>query len=610
MTVFMLNRVDFWARYLQGIRLIAMSLKRLRSVLFVTSLLILVACQSEWGSKDESVIGVTPKPLAGAKPTLTDIPTATPIIPTATPLPATPTSRPPATPTVIIDDLAISEEQVRLFPVPFIISGDRVTFQVLPDVPKRITVTDVDVDIYVNDELISTGKLDSRNWAGQAEGIFEWVWDTQGHMGQHTIRVVLDGKDLIVEGDANTENNEISFDVDIGKVTDRPLEERDAKWITAETDCCKVTILTRTTAYRDLPELLDEVEYAVAEAAIKLQEEPQQKIDVFFIDRTIGQGGFAGSEMTATYVDRAYATGNLHELLVHEAVHVIDRQFAPQRIKFLAEGIAVWVSGGHYKPEDLDQRAAALLAIEEYIPLADLVNDFYPAQHEIGYLQAGAFVKYLVDQFGYPTFREFYADTKSGEGQSDAEALDLNLQTYYDYSLAEMEAEWKAHLRSLTIEEVEIADLETSIRYYEVMRQYQKLYDPTAHFLNAWLPSPLAVQAEGNPADITRHPQNTINITLELILHSAETALMEQEFMRANVLLDSVERILAEDGAFNDPLSSAYMDIVQVATNFGYEVQNIDLQGDNATALVTTASGFYLQNLDFERRRGDWILLR
>ena len=84
---------------------------------------------------------------------------------------------------------------------------------------------------------------------------------------------------------------------------------------------------------------------------------------------------------------------------------------------------------------------------------------------------------------------------------------------------------------------------------------------------------------------------------------------MEQEFARANVILASVERILAANGAFADPLSSSYLDIVQVATAVGYEVQNIDLQGDAASVLATTASGVQLRVLDFERRRGNWNLL-
>ncbi len=490
----------------------------------------------------------------------------------------------------------------------FIISGDRVTFQVQPHVPENVPVTDVSVDIFVDEQLIKTGTLSERNWAGQGEGIFQWAWDSSGHFGEHIVRIVLDGEDLIQVGDEDSENNEVTVVTNVGKIGERPLEERDATWVTAETECCSVNILTRTAAYRDLPQLLEEIEQAVSQAAIALDEEPDKKIDVFFIDRTIGQGGFAGTTMTVSYVDRPYAGGNLYELLVHEAAHVIDRQFAPQRIKFLAEGVAVWASGGHYKAEDLNRRAAALLHIGRYIPLSTLIDDFYPAQHEIAYLEAGAFVTYLVDQFGWPTFREFYSDTAANDAGSEFESMDQNLRTYYGSTLAEMEAEWLDYLRTLPRDETEIADLKTTIRYYDMMRRYQQIYDPTAHFLSAWLPNPLEVKEDGNPADLTRHPQAEINVTLEVMLQNAEKALIEQDFVLANVLLDSIGHILDENGAFSDPLSSNYLAIVQITTAFGYQVQDVELQGDTATAIATTASGILLSELHLERKRGDWVL--
>lgn len=588
----------------------AMCFKCLKSATLLAILIVLVGCQSPFAAE------VPPIPIeaavsATAPAAALDV-SPTPLPPTAsiTPLPERPTAIPKPTTTSTPADLAITIENVQLYPVPFIVTGDRVTFQVQPHVPENVAVTDVSVDIYVDEQLIVSDTLSERNWAGQGEGIFQWAWDSAGHFGDHTIRVVLDAQDRIQIGDENGENNEVTLSTKVRKAGERPLEERDASWVTAETDCCSVHILTGTAAYRDLPELLGAIEQAVSQAAIALQEEPDKKLDVFFIDRTIGQGGFAGTTMTVSYVDRPYAGGNLHELLVHEAVHVIDRQFAPQRIKFLAEGVAVWASGGHYKAEDIDRRAAALLHSGRYIPLAELINNFYPAQHEIGYLQAGAFVTYLVDQFGWSTFREFYSDTAANDADSEFESMDQNLRSYYGSTLAQMEAEWLDYLLSLAPDDREIADLETTIRYYEMMRRYQKAYDPTAHFLRAWLPNPLEVQEEGNTVDLTRHPQAEINITLEVMLQNAEQALLEGDYVLANVLLDSIGRILDENGAFSDPLSSSYQAIVQITTAFGYQVQDIDLEGDAATALATTASGIHLSELRLERKRGDWILLR
>jgi hypothetical protein len=250
------------------------------------------------------------------------------------------------------------------------------------------------------------------------------------------------------------------------------------------------------------------------------------------------------------------------------------------------------------------------LELGKFVPLSQLVEDFYPSQHEIGYLQAGAFVTYLVDQFGWSTLRDFYSNTSADDAPTELQVLDLNLQTYYGMSLSEMEAEWLDYLQSLSPDPEEIADLKTTIRYYDTVRRYQNLYDPSAYYLEAWLPQPHEVREEGNPADLTRHPQTEINITLEVIFQVADAAMKASDYNRANVMMDSIDRILDENGAFSDPLSASYLEIVRTATDFGYQVQDIDLQGDAATVLATTDSGIHLTELDFQRRRGDWILVK
>jgi hypothetical protein len=140
-------------------------------------------------------------------------------------------------------------------------------------------------------------------------------------------------------------------------------------------------------------------------------------------------------------------------------------------------------------------------------------------------------------------------------------------------------------------------------------RRYQTLYDPSAYFRTAWLPHPSEVQERGNTADLTRHPNTETNIAIEIMLRAADEALRAQDANRANVLLDSVSRILDQDGSFTDPLAASYARIVRTAMNFGYEPQQITLNGGNANVLVTTASGFHLSTIALEQRRGDWVFL-
>ena len=96
--------------------------------------------------------------------------------------------------------------------------------------------------------------------------------------------------------------------------------------------------------------------------------------------------------------------------------------------------------------------------------------------------------------------------------------------------------------------------------------------------MTAWLPYPEALRDEGNPADLTRHPEEEINITLELLFVSADLALRAGDYHRANVLLDSITRTLDNNGIFVDPIAINYRNVVRSATAAGYEVQQITLK--------------------------------
>ena len=536
--------------------------------------------------------------------------TAVPDTPTAeppSPIPPTPTS-PPTIPPPAATDLSVSTSGLFLYPVPEIFAGDRVTFQILATVPEAVIPDEVPVHIFVDSVELANGTLGWRNLAGEAVGLFEWAWDTTDQIGTHTVQVILDPNDVIQIGDEDPTNNV----AEVTAVVQDPAlllpAEANATWVTAETNCCTVHVVSNTAAYRDLSDLLTVVDTAFAQASERLEELPNRKYDVYLVDRVIGQGGYAGSAMVVSYSDRHYVSSGLHEVIVHEAVHLIDRQFAPQRIIFLAEGLAVWTSGGHYKQEDLDQRSAALVELGRYLPLPQLIDDFYPVQHEIGYLEAAGFVNYLVKTYGWSQFRAFYTDVTQEDAATLSEAMNVNLQTYFGITLAEAEADWLAYLDSLPPDRTAVTDLQTSLRFYDTMRRYQRTYDPTAYFLTAWLPYPQELTEAGNPADLTRHPETDINIALEVMLQAADTALREADYNRANVLLDSVDRVLDNNGVFIDPLAVQYLSIVQVAGTQGYEAQQVRVDGNHASIWATRGNTAVLTQLSMTLNGREWIL--
>lgn len=573
--------------------------------IFLILLLFLAGCgaNSEVLVTTPTLVGIT-----AVSPTLTTTTTPTDVIATATPVPPTATTAVTETPTPPPLDLSITAQDIYLYPVPAIYAGDLVTFQVIAHVPENVPPDRVSVHVLVDNTEVAQGVLAARNLGGEAVGLLQWAWDTTYAIGEHQIQVILDRDNTIQIGDENPDNNQATVAVIVQDPSDLSSQESQATWVTAEGDYCILHVVTGTAAFRDLASLVTQADAAIAEAARQLGESPQRKLDIYLIDRVIGQGGYAGSSIVITYADRQYSGGGLEQVLIHEATHIIDRQFAPQRITFWAEGLAVWASGGHYKPEDLNLRTAALVKDGRYVPLTELINNFYPVQHEIGYLQAAGLVTYLVDTYGWSRFRTFYSDVTPDDANTLADAVNLNLQIHYNLTLEQLETQWLAYLNSLPLDETAVIDLETTIRYYDVMRRYQIAYDPTAYFLTAWLPYPQEVEQRGNTADLTRHPQDIINITLEVMLQATDQAIREGNYRHANTLLDSVNRVLDNDGAFIDPLAVNYLSIVQTAATMNYEAQHIVIDGNKAIVTATEFNKVTLLQLDLTLYGQQWIL--
>jgi hypothetical protein len=575
---------------------------------------------------EPTAVPFTPAPVVVGSVTETAAPTLTATAPPATAPSATAVSRPTAVPTdpptaaptetatpamPVSDDLRLEADSVYIYPVPQLYAGDLATFQVIANVPNHIAPNAVDVHIYVGDSRLVDATLNWRNLGGDVVGLYTWIWDTTAQAGDHTVTILLDPDDKIQIGDENPDNNQVTFSLTVAPVTLLSSLEREQQWLTVNNICCNVHVVTHTAAHRDIEYLAELVDDAFSQASIRLEEAPQRRFDVFFIDRVIGQGGYAGGSMVISYLDRDYAGTSLYEVLLHEAVHLIDRQFAPKRINFLAEGVAVWAAGGHYKPEDIDGRTAALLQADLYIPIDhEFINDFYNIQHEIGYLQAASFVNYLINNYGWTAVRAFYTDVTPESAPTLGEAVDSNLQRHFGKTLAQTEKEWLDHLRRQRPDRSTLADLQTTIRFYEVMRYYQRVHDPTAYFLTAWLPPAEEAQQRGLTADLTRKPRAEINIILETILHSARASLLDGEYNRANVLLDSVVRVLDNGGAIMDPLASHYQRIIQVTGARGYEAKQIEISGTEATVMARPAGKVTLVQLNLTLNNQSWILSR
>ncbi|UCG24281.1 MAG: hypothetical protein JSW55_19535 [Chloroflexota bacterium] len=572
--------------------------RRLRLALTATTLLLplVLAC---------GILGDALPPTDSAEATAEPIVVATPLTtstatqippPTETALPTEePTREPTPSPTTtaeitevpavapLLHDLSIDSDDVLLLPVPAVYAGDLATLQVSPNLPRGIAPNDVQVRVLLDGQELLTDHINYRKLSGDVVGLYQWVWDTTSQEGAHTITIEIDPADLIQINDENPDNNVTSLEVVVRPRRELTANEANASWIEFEGDCCIVHVVSGTAAHRDIDRLKAEVEAAFERAANALTTPlSATPYDVYFIDRVIGQGGYALDGMVVSYLDRNYAGGELDELLVHEAVHVIDQDIAPDRIAFLAEGLAVWAAGGHYQQQDPGQRMAALIEDDGYLPLRQVIENFHTTQHELSYLESASLIDYMVKTYGWPRVRDLYANATADDGPTLTDAIDVNLRATFGRTLEQVEADWLTYLATLPRDLTAVQNLQTTIRYYDTMRRYQTLYDPTAYYLYAWLPDPGAAAERGATAFFSRHPESDTNIALESLLLAANDALLQGDYDRVNAMLGSVDRVLDNEGQFIDPLAKSYLDIVRAVAEEGYEAQRIDLDGDRA----------------------------
>jgi len=521
--------------------------------------------------------------------------------------PALATARPSPQPSPPSADLSLAPGDVAVYPGPERYSGDLLSFDVTPENLGSIPPSDLLVRLYRlaegRREAIAEGQVDFPAFDGRARARLTWAWDTHGLVGEQTLVAWLDPDDRIQSGDEDPTNNLLTFTLDLSPALELPPPERGAAWMTETTACCHLHYLSGSAAARDMPTITAAVEESVAEIAGRLGVSPPAPLEIYFLSRVIGQGGYAYDTVALSYLDRHYAGFDLRLVLRHEIVHLLDTllfQVYPPAL--LREGLATYLAGGHYKEEAIPQRGAALLQTGRYIPLETLAGDFYAQQHEVGYLEGAAFVACLVDTYGWDRFLRFYASFE--KDLPAAQALGQALEKNFGRGLEETEADFRAWLEAHPPAPEQVRDLEDTIRLFETMRRYQERYDPGANWWSGWLPDPAAGMRRGIVADFIRHPHAPENVALEAMLIAAQENLRAGRLERTEELLDALDRVL-RSGVFSGPPESDYLALVEAAQKAGYEVQRIELADERATVWAI-ARWPYLEELTFYWTAAGW----
>ena len=398
--------------------------------------------------------------------------------------------------------------------------GDRVSLEVVARGASRSSPGDRQVSVSRADtgEVLVEGEPFHRyGIGGRDQATLTWVWDTRG----------LESGDYELIFNVQPDGVRWSERLTLYPSGNKPAGEVNAGWKSVRTECCYIHYITGTRADRDINILSEMVDREFKNASRLMGYSPAAPLSITFFPRVLGHGGFARSDISVAYLNRNYAGSSPGIVLHHEVVHALDSRIGGElRPTILSEGLAVYLSGGHFEREELMPRAAALLepspaclvqltAFEAgaesqacglgwFLPLEGLSDNFYFSQHEIGYLEAGGLVEYMVGTWGWERFSNFYRDIHPhSESDGHSEALERAVKDHFDMSLEEIQAGYIAALRDQEPDPGHIQDVRYSVAFYNAVRRYQELLDPSAHFLTAWLPDNTRMRELGiKPAEL------------------------------------------------------------------------------------------------------------
>ena len=425
--------------------------------------------------------------------------------------------------------------EVLTHPDGLLYAGDRVSFEVLA--PPGFSIQNASVQVHFKGKTLGSTGFISYGLGGRNEAILWWVWNTADlKPGAYTLTFTS-------QPDSVTWTETVR----LHPAADVPPPEPEAHWATTTTVCCTISYITGTAAERDLATLGQEADQESAAVAAQMGTSLSQPINLIFMPRIIGHGGFTWDGVYVSYTDNSYIVSEMPILFHHEFVHYYDAAVGGDyRPSMFEEGLAVYLSGGHFKPEPIEPRAAAMFDLGWYIPLEALTNDFYRQQHETGYLEAAALIQYLVETYGLGAFNEFYRTIPKPEnGQKDSDVIGLALQEHFGVSFADLETAYRLHLASLPVSADVRTDLRLTVSYFDTVRRYQKTLDPSAYFLNPWLPDGSVMRQQGIVADFLRHPEGWRNRLIEPLLTRAgqerlrgDYSATERTLKRINTALD------------------------------------------------------------------------
>jgi hypothetical protein len=244
-----------------------------------------------------------------------------------------------------------------------------------------------------------------------------------------------------------------------------------------------------------------------------------------------------------------------------------------------------------------------------------LADDFYASQHEIGYLEGASLIEYMVKTYGWDEFSSFYRDIHSRQGESQSDSINSALLVHFSITFSQLEQDFLSALQAEPDTSAWVDDVRLTVSYYDTMRRYQQLLDPSAYFGTAWLLDNKTMRERGIVADYLRHPHTPVNLALETLFITAHQQMIALDYPSATqtlaeitLVMDDIERNLPDPFSVSQ-LTSDYLTISDSLQHQGYEVQTITVTGDTASVSVTSPTGPRIIPLNLRRTDGQWSII-
>ncbi len=564
------------------------------TVLLAASAMVAASCSAS-SARDTTTSGATeaPAPTTVASSSAPRPASTTTVASSSAPEPAsTTTAAPQTTTTTVSPYVATSRLEIRdvwVFPGPEVYAGDRLTFQVPVGGFGRYAL--VDATLTVDGAGVDAEPVLSGDPLLGAFVIFADAYDTTNRVGGHLVDVTvrLDPERTV----------QVSQRFVVRPDEGRPAQERSAEWVTATTSCCDVRYLTDTAAARDIASISALIDEAAAELET-LFGLTMPRVRFVLIDTLWGNGGYAAGEVVMSYIDRDYGPGRangLGALVTHELAHAISDQLEASTPWPLAEGLAVHVTGGHYKPEPLAARAAALRAEGSLPALEDLFDEFPELQHEQRYVAVGAFVDFVVAEYGWETFLDLYdedIDAPWGRWLRRAARRVLGLEP------DELQAGFDAWLDQAD-PAAETDELALTVALQDVRRRYQARHAPYPSYLGYE-----SVTTADQVALALREGTTPELVAVEAMISAAQQAIATGRLDEGAALTSAIGSVI-DAAAIDGGIASDYLGVARALDGAGFELVDVVFAGDTATA-VAIAVAPSLETVTLVRSALGWRL--